>query len=72
MSKYYDVGGIETISFIQAKLTPEQFEGWLLGNVLKYAARANHKESKQSDFEKLAYYSQRLKNLKEKALENIT
>ena len=64
MSEYYDVGGIKTIDVIQAKLTPEQFEGWLLGNILKYAARANHKGAKQSDFEKLAYYSQQLKENK--------
>ena len=60
---YYDVGGIETIEFIKAKLTPEQYKGWLLGNVIKYSARANHKGCEVSDIEKLADYSQRLKEL---------
>lgn len=60
---YYDVGGIETIDFIKAKLTPEQYKGWLLGNVIKYAARVNHKGSEESDVKKLADYANRLKEL---------
>ena len=55
-NEYYAVGGIETIDFIKAKLTPEQYEGFLQGNVLKYAARANYKDCKESDYKKLAYY----------------
>lgn len=33
---YYDAGGIETLDVIKAKLTPEQYHGYLLGNVIKY------------------------------------
>jgi hypothetical protein len=62
MSEYYDVGGIPTIDVIKAKLTPEQFEGFLLGNAIKYALRMNHKESKEKDAGKLAQYSDWLKN----------
>lgn len=40
---HYTHGGIETIAFIRAKLTPEEFEGYCKGNVLKYVARATHK-----------------------------
>lgn len=36
---YYDAGGISTLDYIKAKLTPEQYEGFLLGNVLKYTSR---------------------------------
>jgi hypothetical protein len=57
MSDYYDVGGISTIDVIKAKLTPEQFEGFLLGNSIKYACRLNHKQAKPSDAAKLAQYS---------------
>jgi hypothetical protein len=56
MSDYYDVGGISTIDVIKAKLTPEQFEGFLLGNSIKYACRLNHKHAKPADAAKLAQY----------------
>jgi hypothetical protein len=52
-STYYDAGGIETIKIIQAKLTPEQFEGFLLGNILKYACRYNFKHKSTRDMEKI-------------------
>ena len=57
---HYKVGGIETIDFIQAKLTPEEFRGYLKGNVLKYASRAGHKNNAVEDAGKLAWYATRL------------
>ena len=42
---HYLVGGIEAIDVIEAKLTPEQFRGYLLGSSLKYQLRANHKNA---------------------------
>jgi len=60
---YYKVGGIETIDFIQAKLTPEEFKGYLLGNVLKYASRAGHKDNAVQDAGKLAWYANKLAGL---------
>lgn len=60
-SKYYDVGGIETLDVIKAKLTPEQFKGYLLGNVIKYALRMNWKGQEKRDAEKLATYSEKLR-----------
>lgn len=62
-SRYYDAGGIEVLDVIAAKLTPEQFKGYLLGNVIKYALRANHKGCWIRDVEKMATYSKRLKLL---------
>ena len=59
-SSYYDAGGIETIEIIRAKLTPEQFEGYCLGNALKYACRYNFKhklwEQQQRDVDKANTY----------------
>ena len=55
-SNYYDEGGLEVISIIKAKLTPEQYEGFLLGNALKYICRANFKKSKERDIEKANIY----------------
>jgi len=56
-SSYYDAGGLEVIAIIQAKLTPEQFKGFLLGNSIKYNCRANFKGTAQRDMEKAANYS---------------
>ena len=60
---YYDAGGIETINIIKAKLTKEQFEGWLLGNCIKYNCRANFKGTKQKDFHKAQMYAKKLVEL---------
>jgi len=58
-SSYYDAGGIETLDVIRAKLTPEQYHGYLLGNAIKYQLRMMHKtpEVPKRDAEKAAYYS---------------
>lgn len=45
-STYYDAGGIETLEVIRAKLTPEQYTGYCLGNTIKYICRANFKHTK--------------------------
>jgi len=57
-SSYYDAGGIETLDIIKAKLTPEQYKGYLLGNVIKYSCRMNFKTPDITrDAEKVTYYS---------------
>ena len=56
-STHYGVGGIETLDYIKAKLTPDQFQGFCMGNVLKYTSRANTKGNFKRDMEKAAYYS---------------
>jgi hypothetical protein len=61
--EHYKVGGIETIDFIRAKLTPEEFRGYLKGNVMKYVSRAGHKDNALEDAGKLAWYAKRLAEL---------
>jgi Protein of unknwon function (DUF3310) len=61
---YYKVGGIETIDFIQAKLTPEEFRGYLKGNILKYTSRAGHKDDIAIDIGKMVWYANRLQSTK--------
>jgi len=56
-SSYYDVGGIEVLDVIKAKLTPEQYQGYLLGNSIKYTLRCNYKGSRRRDLEKAANYA---------------
>lgn len=40
---HYTIGGIETIDYLRAKLTAQEFAGYCRGNVLKYISRCNHK-----------------------------
>lgn len=54
---YYDRGGISTIDVIRSKLTPEQYEGFLLGNIIKYSLRSNFKGCKKQDANKIAEYA---------------
>jgi len=54
---HYKAGGIETIDYLRAKLTPEQFAGYCLGNVLKYCSRYQHKAGVQ-DLKKAQVYLQ--------------
>ena len=54
-ASYYDAGGIETIDIIQAKLTDEEFRGYVKGTMLKYLCRAAFKHKTQDrDLEKAA------------------
>lgn len=52
---HYNVGGIETIDYIRAKLTKEEFNGYCKGNVLKYLSRADYKGGLE-DFKKAEVY----------------
>lgn len=64
--EHYIEGGIEAIDIIKAKLTKEQFEGYLLGNVLKYTLRSNYKGKKEQDLSKGQWYLNYLTGMKTK------
>ena len=49
---HYQIGGIETIDYIEAKLTPEEFKGYCKGNSIKYISRAGHKGESMEDLKK--------------------
>lgn len=58
---HYKVGGMETIDYLKAKLTPEEFRGYLKGNALKYLSRSNYKhEDPGEDYKKALWYVDRL------------
>lgn len=57
---HYKVGGIETIDYIKAKMTPEEFRGYLRGCTLKYLSRMGHKDSSTQDVSKALWYANRL------------
>lgn len=57
--EYYKVGGIETIDYLKAKLTPEELKGFLKGNVIKYLSRSDHKGGVE-DLKKAKWYLEKL------------
>ena len=52
---------------MEAVLTPEEFRGFLRGNVIKYSMRAGRKEG-SDDLEKARHYMQKLKECNETML----
>ena len=53
---HYTDGGIETIDFIRAKLGPDGFRSYCLGNVMKYISRAGKKGDAGEDLKKAKVY----------------
>ena len=59
---HYTDGEIECIEAIEAQLTPEEYRGYLKGNVAKYVWREKHKGGIES-LKKAQWYLDRLINL---------
>jgi len=55
---HYTDGGIEAIDYIEAKLGPDGFRAFCIGNALKYVSRAGKKDLKQ-DLSKAIWYLRR-------------
>ena len=56
---HYTAGNIECIDAIKSALTPEEFRGFLKGNVIKYTWRERMKGGTES-LKKAAWYLARL------------
>ncbi len=56
---HYMQGGIETIDLIENALSPEEFRGYLKGNIIKYVARERLKGQTESIM-KAGWYANRL------------
>jgi len=56
---YVAQGSIECIEAIEAQLTPEEFRGFLKGNVAKYVWRERHKGGRE-DLRKAQWYLKHL------------
>ncbi len=56
---HYKKGSIECIDYLKAKLTPEEFRGFLKGNAVKYLTRAESKGGEE-DYKKAAWYTSML------------
>jgi hypothetical protein len=57
---HYKVGGIETIDYMKAKATPEEFKGHLRLTALKYLSRTGYKDDALQDLKKAQWYLNRL------------
>nr|DAQ63595.1 MAG TPA: nucelotide kinase [Caudoviricetes sp.] len=63
---HYQVAGIpEAIEIMKHLMTKEQMEGFLWGNILKYAYRYGRKGDKVETAGKIAWYAKKLKELGE-------
>ena len=60
---HYTEGGIECIEAIEAQLTPEEYKGYLKGNVAKYIWREKYKGGIES-LKKAQWYLNKLVDLK--------
>lgn len=58
--EHYTNGGIETIDFIEAKLTGYGFRAYLRGNIIKYISRAGSKNNTLEDLKKAQWYLNKL------------
>lgn len=56
---HYTAGGIETIDYMRAKMSDDEFTGYCRGNVLKYISRAPQKNGVEN-YRKAAWYLNRL------------
>ena len=59
---HYTSGAIECIEAIEAALTPEEYRGYLKGQIFKYNWRLGHKDDPAQEAGKLLWYADRLFN----------
>lgn len=57
---HYKVGGVETIDYMKAKSTPEEFRGHLRLTALKYLSRFGKKDDELQELKKAKWYLDRL------------
>lgn len=70
---HYKVDGLpEAIDIMNHLMTPEQFEGFLWGNIMKYAYRFGRKGDKGETAGKIAWYANQLKAVEDWRKENET
>ena len=57
---HYKIGGIETIDYMKAKSTPEEFKGHLRLTAIKYLSRTGYKGDALEDLKKAQWYLNKL------------
>lgn len=67
---HYNSGKIEVIRIMEDQLSPEEYRGYIKGQVLKYITRERHKNGLE-DLKKAAWYLNRLiKKMEREVAEN--
>ena len=57
---HYNYGSIETIDIIKNSMDDSMYQGYLVGNVLKYVCRHKYKGEELNDLKKARWYLTRL------------
>ena len=58
--QHYKTGGIETIDYMKAKASDEEFRGHLRLTAIKYLSRGPYKDDALEDYKKARWYINRL------------
>lgn len=66
--KHYTSGKIEVIKIMEDQLNPEEYRGYIKGQVIKYITRERHKNGLE-DLKKAQWYLTRLINYLEKGMQ---
>lgn len=53
---HYDRGKVQPIDFIESSFTPDEYRGYLAGNVIKYISRYHYKNIPLEDLQKAKIY----------------
>ena len=62
-SRHYQTEDFTTIKVIEAMLTPEEFKGYLKGNIIRYREQSSDKEKPNEDLDNAKFYWDKLKGL---------
>lgn len=57
-ANHYQVGSKQPIEIMQEVMTPDEFRGYLRGNVIKYALRLGHKDEVSKEAQKIQQYAE--------------
>jgi len=66
---HYNLGSIETIDYLRDNLTPELYEGFCIGNVIKYISRYKSKGGVEDLKKAQVYLDWAIKELEERPLD---
>ena len=54
--EHYNRGSVQPIDFMEGSFTPDEYRGFLKGQVIKYVSRYRYKGSVEADLNKAAIY----------------
>jgi hypothetical protein len=61
---------LEAIDVIKQVLTPEEYQGFLKGNILKYQLRLGKKDNVEKEIEKIKDYTREIKDVTKEKRDN--